>query len=421
MRLASRRERIDALHVAHRPSVAFVDVAAYNSTRSGEAQDEMQARATSPSWIAGRVWRACSALALAAALLVIAGREVEAPDLMRLPLVASFTALLAAGWLAATLRFTRWAIAVLAAGSLGLIALGHFLSGSAGITAVVLALALDLEVRRAAIAATALGIAGTAVLGLSLGPAVPAVHAVFVAAFWTLAFLLGRYVRFAENAKRVAEQLLVLTESVREERERTATLQERARIARDVHDILADTLSALVVQLERARVSSTRDAAATAERIADAQRLARRGLREVGTATATLRGDAAPGLAMLPRLAHDFEQQTGTPCRLTIAAGSDTLTSEVQAALYRALQEALTNVRKHSVSRRVDVRLRCPPGRVELVVDNDGEPLLARAEPRDANGHGLEGMRERAALLGGELETTTTRNGFSVRLTLPRR
>jgi signal transduction histidine kinase len=248
---------------------------------------------------------------------------------------------------------------------------------------------------------------------------VPAIHAVFISAFWILAFLLGRYVRFAQRARAMAEQLLVLAESVREERERSATLQERARIAREVHDILSDTLSALAVQLERARNRSKANAEETEELIADAQRLARRGLREVGTATATLRGDT-PGVAFLPRLAHDFEQQTGTPCRLTIAAGSKSLPSDVQSALYRAAQEALTNVRKHSVSRRVDVRLRCPPGRVELVVENEGTAVAPPAGDRASNGHGLEGMRERAELLGGELSATETGTGFSVRLTLPR-
>ena len=382
----------------------------------------MKARETPLRWIAGARWRACSVLALLATFGVIVGRELESPDPFRAIAVAAFTFVLAIGWLVATFRFAWWSIAAIAASSIALTAVGHFLSGSAGITAAILALALLLDLRSALAFAIPIGVAASAALLVSLGSAVPAVHAIFIGAFWILAFLLGRYVRFAQTAKGQAEQLLVLAESVRRERERAAALQERTRIAREIHDILADTLSALAAHLERARASVDGDDTEAAELIEEAQRLARRGLGEVGSAVATLRGDDSPGLALLPRLAHDFERQTGTPCALTVADGSAALPVELQAALFRVAQEALTNVRKHAVSRRVDVKVRCPPGRVELIVENHGLPRSrGRREAADASGYGIAGMRERAALLGGELVATDTRDGFSVRLTLPRR
>ena len=378
----------------------------------------MQARTTTVNVITGARWRGFSVVALLTAFAVIAGRELESPDPSRLAAVAICTAVLALGWLVATFRFAWWAGVAVAASSIGLIALGHFLSGSAGITAVILALGLTLPRRPAVATAVLVGAVASVALIASLGAAVPAVHALFIAAFWILAFLLGRYVRFAQQAKAQAEQLLVLVESIRIERERSATLQERARIAREIHDILADTLSALVLQLERARSGSSSDLQQTAL-IEDAQRLARQGLSEVGDAVATLRGESTPALALLPRLLHDFERQTGTPYVLSVAEGSAALPSETQAAIYRVAQEALTNVRRHTISRRVDVDLRFTPGEVELLVENHGRPL--ERERHDSNGHGLEGMRERASLLGGDLDTNATGDGFTVRLTLPTR
>jgi signal transduction histidine kinase len=117
---------------------------------------------------------------------------------------------------------------------------------------------------------------------------------------------------------------------------------------------------------------------------------------------------------------HDFERQTGAPCALTVADGSSALPAETQAALYRVTQEALTNARTHARPKRVRVNLRCPPGRVELVVEDEAE-RVSGAPGRDAPlGHGLAGMRERAQLLGGELTAASTESGFRVEVVLPR-
>src|SRR5207248_2894908 len=108
---------------------------------------------------------------------------------------------------------------------------------------------------------------------------VPSIQLLLVDTFWILVFLLGRYLRSFGAAHRQAEQLLQITESMRAQRERAAVLEERARIARDVHDILAHTLSALAVQLEAARAAMPRSRPAAEPRahVERAQMLARQG------------------------------------------------------------------------------------------------------------------------------------------------
>lgn len=198
-----------------------------------------------------------------------------------------------------------------------------------------------------------------------------------------------------------------------------AKVEERARLAREIHDVLAHTLSALAVQLEGARLllrERPGDPAA-GEAVARAQRLARDGLEEARRAVGTLRGDALPGPDALARLAGDFERDTGVPCRFAVEGEPVELSSEARLALYRTAQEALTNVRRHAAAEAVDVALRWSPAGAELVVEDQGIP---RGDPA-ANGYGLVGMRERAELIGGELEAGPRPGGFRVRLRVPAR
>ena len=134
-----------------------------------------------------------------------------------------------------------------------------------------------------------------------------------------------------------------------------AALDERARIAREIHDILAHTLSALAVQLEGTRLLVEQrpgDPAAVAA-LERASGLARDGLEETKRAVGALRGDALPGPEALPRLAADFERDTGVPCRFEVEGEPVALSPEARLALYRTAQEALTNVRKHAAASSV--------------------------------------------------------------------
>lgn len=196
----------------------------------------------------------------------------------------------------------------------------------------------------------------------------------------------------------------------------TARVEERARLAREMHDVLAHSLSALTVQLDLATALLKRDpsdpqALATVER---AHSLARQGLDEARRAVGALRGDAVPGPDQLPSLAEQFEADTGVDVEVDLAA-LPVLSSEERVAIYRVAQEALTNVRKHAAAQRVVLRVASDDGGVALTVENDGG---AKASVH-SGGFGLTGMRERAELLGGRLEAGPTAEGYRVRLWLP--
>lgn len=192
---------------------------------------------------------------------------------------------------------------------------------------------------------------------------------------------------------------------------------ERARLAREVHDVLAHTLSALSVQLEGARMlleERPGDPRALAI-MSRAQRLVAAGLAETGQAVAALRGDVPRGPEALRRLAEEFELESGIACRFEVEGTPAPLSAEASLALYRGAQEALTNVRKHAAATDVTVRLRYGGHGAELTVEDRGEtkPSLA------SSGYGLTGIRERTELLGGRLDAGPTPDGFRVRLSVP--
>lgn len=204
---------------------------------------------------------------------------------------------------------------------------------------------------------------------------------------------------------------------VREARVEAARVEERSRLAREMHDVLAHSLSALTVQLDLATALLKRDpsdprALSTVER---AHALARQGLEEARRAVGALRGDAVPGPDQLPLLAEEFRTDTGVECEVAVVDPLPALSSEERVAIYRVTQEALTNVRKHAAARRVAIRVASDDGGVALTVENDG----IRKPSLHSGGYGLTGMRERAELLGGRLEAGPTEEGYRVRLWLP--
>jgi signal transduction histidine kinase len=218
---------------------------------------------------------------------------------------------------------------------------------------------------------------------------------------------------WAYSVRRGREQ----QQRTREARFETERAQERARLAREIHDVLAHSLTALTIQLDLAEALLKRDptdaqALATVER---ARSLARQGLDEARRAVGALRGDDAPGPDQLPRLAEQFETDTGVDCKVAVAPTLPELSSDERVAIYRVAQEALTNVRKHAAARRVVMSVASDDGGVALTVENDGgtKPSV------HSGGFGLTGMRERAELLGGRLEAGPTADGYRVRLWLP--
>lgn len=287
------------------------------------------------------------------------------------------------------------------------------------ITAIVTA-GLRLPVRQGAITASVLGMAFVVADGVSshwsnlTGTAFTALGLAF-------AYLATASVRRVREERERAEALLAELQQSRAGELERAALAERARIAREIHDVLAHTLSALAVQLEGTRMLVEQrpgDPAAVAA-VERAHRLATEGLAEAKRAIGALRGDKLPGPEGLSRLVAEFSAATGTPGRFEVSGEPTPLRSEANLALFRTAQEALTNVRKHTAATSVEVRLRYEPEGAELLVE-DAAPAVVPNKGLLMSGYGLLGMRERAELVGGTLEAGPLPTGFRVRLWLPK-
>jgi len=282
------------------------------------------------------------------------------------------------------------------------------------------ALALRLE-RRVALAGTAL-IAAAVTLAFSLSTSAPSAGAI-ASVDLGIAFVFAM-ATFAREQQRLLLELRAAQAALAE----NAALQERARLAREIHDVLAHSLTGLSLQLEGARLLLARDGAAPAAvaQVERAQTLARSGLDETRRAVRALRGDAMPGPELLAVLAADFERDTGIPCRVEVEGAALPLSSEARLALYRTAQEALSNVRKHApAAASVSLRLCWEDGVADLVVadhaGDGGAPAAAAALDlaSTGSGYGLSGVRERAELAGGTLEAGSAGGGFRVHLRLP--
>src|SRR4051794_40381279 len=231
-------------------------------------------------------------------------------------------------------------------------------------------------------------------------------------------FLVTRLVRRLAARTREAGELVAELHESRAAHAQSAALAERGRVARDMHDVLAHSLSALALQLEGTRLLA-RDRGADPEVIEGLERahhLAANGLAEARDAIAALRGEELPGPERLQHLADAF----ASDCRLTVTGAPRELGSEARLAIYRTAQEALTNVLRHSAYERVELRLAYEDGGTRLEVQDHGARApVAVGGGSPGGGYGLTGMRERAELLGGRLSAEPTADGFRVELWLP--
>jgi signal transduction histidine kinase len=237
-------------------------------------------------------------------------------------------------------------------------------------------------------------------------------------------YLVARSARSASEAHEETRRLLIELEASRDAEAEAAMLRERSRLARDMHDVLAHSLSGLMLQLEGARILSTQpDANGRLSPALDrAHHLARSGLEEARRAIAALRDDDPPGADRLEQLTADFERDSRVPVRLEIAGVPRRLDSDASLTLYRVAQEALTNSLKHARADRIELRLSYETSGTRLTVSDHGptpaNPAAAEAAAA-GGGYGLTGMRERAELLGGRLEAAPTSDGFRVELWIP--
>jgi signal transduction histidine kinase len=226
--------------------------------------------------------------------------------------------------------------------------------------------------------------------------------------------LAGYVLRLDAEARGSAQRLLAQERAARTAERESAALTERARIAREIHDVLAHSLSAQLVHLEAARLLIERgaDRQQILERVVAARGMARDGLSETRQALSALRGELTPLEDFLTELVSASEG-----AEVTIEGERRPLPAEASQAVRRVAQEALTNVRKHAPSAKVRLRLVYGDHQVALVVRDTGGPPGQLAAT--GAGYGLLGMRERAELLGGSLAAGPDEKGFVVRLQVP--
>ncbi|MEU1147732.1 sensor histidine kinase [Streptomyces sp. NPDC005863] len=226
--------------------------------------------------------------------------------------------------------------------------------------------------------------------------------------------LAGYTLRLDAEARGSALRLLTQERAARAAEAESAALAERARIAREIHDVLAHSLSAQLVHLEAARLLIESDATKDQilDRVVAARSMAREGLAETRQALSALRGEMTP--------VEDFLRELVTTDRASVTVTGDrrALPAEASQAVRRVAQEALTNVRKHAPGAKIQVCLRYGEGEVRLDVRDSGGRSPGELAASGA-GYGLLGMRERAELLGGSLEAGPGEEGFVVTLRVP--
>ena len=198
-----------------------------------------------------------------------------------------------------------------------------------------------------------------------------------------------------------------------------ASEQERKRIARDMHDVVAHSLAVVIAQADGARYAAATQPEVAAEALTTISQTARSALSDVRLLLTQLRHSQAegpqPSLADLEEL-YSQVRGAGVELRISVdpAPRSDP-PAAVQLALYRIMQEALTNALRHGDGSAVDVSLAFEPHTITLRVSN----AVAADDAANPGGHGLIGMRERAALVGGSLETERRGSDFVVTAVIP--
>jgi signal transduction histidine kinase len=235
-------------------------------------------------------------------------------------------------------------------------------------------------------------------------------------------WLLGRYVHGWRLRARQQQERADQLELDREERARAAVAQERTRIARELHDIVAHGISVMVVQARGGRRMLTVDPDEAREAFDAIESTGRQALDELRRLLGMLRRlDEQPTLTPQPSLDRlgeliDQVQEAGLPVRVAVEGQAIELPPGVDLSAYRIVQEALTNTLKHAGPATAQVVVRYHPADLELEISDDGH----RAASADGAGQGLIGMRERVALYGGELHSGhRSEGGYLVRARLP--
>ncbi len=266
-----------------------------------------------------------------------------------------------------------------------------------------------------ALAVGVIGVGGMVVATAAVGA--PAVLVAEGAVSVVIGLMVGASRRqYVERAFQ-AEELLAERVRADAERDRAAALTERNRIGREVHDVLAHSLGALSVQLDAADalLENGDDDAKARQLVQGARRLAVQGLEETRQAVHALRDEPVALAEQLSSLA------SRDGAELTVTGEPRPLTPDAGLALYRAAQEAVTNARKHAPGATVSMHLEFGPNSTTLRVTNGPCPDAdaTRELKTTGGGFGLQGMRERIELLGGQVVAEPSSLGWTVQVAVP--
>jgi signal transduction histidine kinase len=237
--------------------------------------------------------------------------------------------------------------------------------------------------------------------------------------------LIAYFIKQARESQERTEVLLAQLEDARDEQARAAAAAERGRIASELHDVLAHSLSGAAIQLQGARKLAEREQSEPQIRAAieRASGLVKDGLASARQAVSALRGDELPGVAQLQALIASYKEDLNVDATLTVEGGTRTLRADASLALYRAAQEALTNVARYAPGAVTTVVLSYHAERTTLTVENDSNAGTTGAADRGlgdvGGGRGLAGMRERIERAGGSMQAGPTGTGWRVELEVP--
>ena len=265
-------------------------------------------------------------------------------------------------------------------------------------------------------------IAGAVTVALGAVTAAAGSSSSAVAAGTLVTVLVGVVAQFLKQSRESQDRteiLLAQLEDARDDQARAAAIAERGRIASELHDVLAHSLSGAAIQLQGARKLAEREHAQPplSDAIDRASELVKAGLANARQAVGTLRGDALPTLAQLPALIDSYKADMNLDVTLRIEGEARTLPADPSLALYRAAQEALTNVARYAPSACTTVTVRYEPAGTRLSVDNGA----SATPPRQGmgGGRGLQGLRERIEQAGGTMSAGATPEGWRVEIEVP--
>jgi signal transduction histidine kinase len=246
---------------------------------------------------------------------------------------------------------------------------------------------------------------------------------------WAAGWFLGTYIRTRGEQAEAAGERAAWLERDRDVRAREAVADERARIARELHDMVGHALNLIVIQAGGAqRVFESRPELAR-QSLASIESAGRQALSDMERMLEILRVaegpdqvlSPQPGLRQVDSLAAQVSD-AGLPVEVSVEGRPAELPSSIDLSAYRIIQEALTNSMKHAGASRAKVAIRYRPDSLELEVTDDGRGVSERGPSDEKGGRGLIGMRERAALFGGELSVgPMPEGGYRVHARLPLR